>query len=74
MEGSQGEGSKKRQGAGGIGKVEEEGSDYKFVSCIFVNSSLSLFQGFIFMSFIVISSFNVRFYSHLISFSSIYAM
>ena len=63
-------------GARGIWEEEEEGGDFKFVvfCCIFVNSSLSLFQGFIFMSFILISSFNVRFYSHLISFSSIYAM
>ena len=55
-----------RRGRGRRGR----GWGFKFFVCIFINSSLSLFQGFIFMSFIPISSFNARFCSHLISFSS----
>ena len=58
----------------GYGKKRERVEILIFFCCIFVNSSLSLFQGFVFMLFILISSFNVRFHSHLISFPSIYAM
>ena len=67
----QGEGSKEGLGAGGVGKKRKRVWILIFSLYKFVNSSLSLFQGFIFMLFILISLFNARFYSHLISFSSI---